>query len=83
MNTIASLLVGERGIIDEIPLDVIPLKLLEMGCLPGKEVELIQIAPLHDPLYIRVNGSHIAIRKETASLIKITKSENLCEKLKS
>ncbi|MCB0460888.1 MAG: ferrous iron transport protein A [Flavobacteriaceae bacterium] len=83
MNTIASLLVGERGIIDEIPLDVIPLKLLEMGCLPGKEVELIQIAPLHDPLYIRVNGSHLAIRKETASLIKITKSENLCEKLKS
>lgn len=83
MNTIASLLVGERGIIDEIPLDAIPLKLLEMGCLPGKEVELIQIAPLHDPLYIRVNGSHIAIRKETARLIKITKSENLCEKLKS
>lgn len=77
------MLVGEKGIINDIPIDKIPLKLLEMGCLPGKEVELIQIAPLQDPLYIRVNGSHLAIRKETAELIQIAKSENLCDKLKS
>jgi ferrous iron transport protein A len=44
-----------------------------MGCLPGKEVSLIQIAPLKDPLYIKVNGSHLAIRKEMANLINITK----------
>ncbi len=83
ITTIADLIVGERGIIQDIPLDNLPLKLLEMGCLPGKEVELIQIAPLNDPIYIRVNGSHIAIRRETAELILIAKSENLCEKLKS
>ena len=41
-----------------------------MGCLPGAEVELIQLAPLNDPLYICVNGSHLAIRKETASKIE-------------
>jgi len=82
-TTIANLSVGEKGIIDNIPFDSVPLKLLEMGCLPGKEVELIQIAPLKDPLYIKVNGSHLAIRKETAELIEITKSENLCEILKS
>ena len=74
---------GEKGIIRDIPLENVPLNLLEMGCLPGKEVELIQIAPLQDPLYIRVNGSHLAIRKETAKLIQIAKSEILCEKLKS
>lgn len=45
-----------------------------MGCLPGAEVELIQIAPLNDPLYICVNGSHLAIRKETASKIQIIKA---------
>lgn len=44
-----------------------------MGCLPGEDVELLQIAPLKDPLYIRVNGSHLAIRKETASKILISK----------
>jgi ferrous iron transport protein A len=82
-TTIASLSVGEKGIIQDISYDNVPLKLLEMGCLPGKEVELIQIAPMKDPLYIRVNGSHLAIRKETAELIQITKSENLCEILKS
>ena len=82
-TTIADLLVGEKGIIQDVSFDKVPLKLLEMGCIPGKEVELIQIAPLKDPLYIRVNDSHLAIRKEVAQLIQITKSENLCEILKS
>ncbi|MCK0131946.1 ferrous iron transport protein A [Flavobacteriaceae bacterium F08102] len=80
--TIASLAVGEQGIIQQDPNGQIPLILLEMGCFPGANVELIQIAPLKDPLYIKVNGSHLAIRKETAKLIKIEKSENLCETLK-
>ena len=72
--TLANLSVGEKGIIKDIPFDSVPLKLLEMGCLPGKEVELLQIAPLRDPLYIRVNGSHLAIRRDMAELIEITKS---------
>ena len=73
MSTIASLQVGEIGYISEVTLDKIPLKLLEMGCLPGAEVELVQMAPLKDPLYICVNGSHLAIRTETASQIQIIK----------
>lgn len=73
MTTIASLHSGELGYISEESLSDIPLKLLEMGCLPGAEVRLVQIAPLQDPLYICVNGSHIAIRKETALQIQIIK----------
>ncbi|WP_075340485.1 FeoA family protein [Tenacibaculum agarivorans] len=72
MSTIASLKVGQLGIIVEENQHSIPLKLLEMGCLPGAEVEMIQVAPLNDPMYICVNGSHVAIRKEVASKIKIT-----------
>ena len=72
-TSIANLKVGERGIIEDISFDNIPLSLLEMGCLPGESVELLQRAPLKDPLYIRVNGSHLAIRTETASQILITK----------
>ena len=75
MSTIASLHIGEIGYISEESLDSIPLKLLEMGCLPGAEVELVQIAPLKDPLYICVNGSHLAIRKETAAEIKVLKAD--------
>ena len=52
LATIATLRKGEVGIISEESLDLIPLKLLEMGCLPGAEVELLQVAPLKDPLYI-------------------------------
>lgn len=74
MITIASLHIGELAYISEESLNEIPLKLLEMGCLPGAEVELIQLAPLKDPLYICVNGSHLAIRKETASKIQIIRA---------
>lgn len=74
LDTIASLHVGESGTITDTSLDKIPLKLLEMGCLPGSEVTLVQVAPLKDPLYICVNGSHLAIRRETATNIFITKA---------
>ncbi|MFD0761931.1 ferrous iron transport protein A [Lutibacter aestuarii] len=72
-DTIGSLRIGEVGVIEDFCLDVIPLNLLEMGCLPGKKVKLLQVAPLKDPLYIKVNGSHLAIRKDMANLINITK----------
>ena len=71
MLTIASLKKGQRAIIKEFSVDIVPLKLLEMGCLPGNEVTLVQMAPFQDPLYLNVNGSHLAIRKETAAQIEI------------
>ncbi len=71
--TLAELHVGEKGIIKGFLFSEIPLALLEMGCLPEKEVELIQIAPLRDPIYIRVDGSDMAIRRESAEQIEITK----------
>jgi ferrous iron transport protein A len=42
-----------------------------MGCLPGNEVTLIQVAPFNDPLYLDINGSHLAIRKDVAAQIHI------------
>lgn len=71
MSTIAHLERGEKGIILDFPIDSVPLKLLEMGCLPGLEVELVQLAPFRDPLYVNINGSHVAIRLETAQKINI------------
>jgi ferrous iron transport protein A len=69
--TIADLKKGERGVIIDSSSKDIPLKLLEMGCLPGNEVKLLQLAPFYDPLYLNVNGSFLAIRKDTAALILI------------
>lgn len=69
--TVADLKKGQHGIIKEISVDFIPLKLLEMGCLPGNEVEMVQLAPFRDPMYLNVNGCHVAIRKETAAQIEV------------
>jgi ferrous iron transport protein A len=70
-TTINSLKKSEKAIIKDFDIDIIPLKLLEMGCLPGNTVELLQIAPFGDPLYLNVNGSHVAIRVETAKEIEV------------
>lgn len=71
-TTVDLLQIGDKAIITHVDLDKIPLKLLEMGCLPDNELEIIQIAPLGDPIYINVNnGSHLAIRKETAHEIEV------------
>ena len=75
MITVADLKNGQRGVILEFQHDLLPIKLLELGCLPGNEVELVQIAPLNDPIYINVNGSHIAIRRATAQQIEIKLKE--------
>ena len=50
---------------------MLPIKLLELGCLPGNEIELVQVAPLKDPIYVNVNGSHIAIRRSMALQIEL------------
>ncbi len=76
-TTIHSLKKGQKATILDFDIDVIPLKLLEMGCLPGNEVELLQVAPLGDPLYLNINGSHLAIRIETAKLIEVELIKNL------
>jgi len=63
---------GQSAQITDINIDEIPLKLIEMGCLPGNTIELIQIAPMGDPLFFNVNDSKVAIRKKTAKEIYIS-----------
>ena len=62
---------GEMAQISDINIDEIPLKLIEMGCLPGNTIQLIQIAPMGDPLFFNINDSKVAIRKKTAQEIYI------------
>lgn len=71
MKTLATLKIGQKALILDFNIDNIPLKLLEMGCLPGNFVELLQVAPLDDPIYINVNDSFVAIRKEVAQEISV------------
>lgn len=70
-TNLALLKKGQKATITGFETDSIPLKLIEMGCLPGNSVEVLQIAPLGDPLYLNINESHLAIRKETARHIMV------------
>jgi len=60
---------GEQAEIETIETDQLPLKLIEMGCLPGNSISLIQKAPFNDPIYIKIDEANLAIRKETAKNI--------------
>ena len=62
---------GEKYLIKEIHTEMLPIKLLELGCLPGNKVELVEIAPLGDPYYLIVNDTHLAIRKEMGQYIEV------------
>ena len=69
MIPLSQLKFGENAFIESIEIDKIPLKLIEMGCLPGNFITIIQKAPFDDPLYLKVDETHLAIRKETAKFI--------------
>ena len=54
--------------------DAIPLKMLEMGLLPGNKVLVKRISPLGDPMHIRVAGFDMALRKDEAAFVFVSKS---------
>jgi Fe2+ transport system protein FeoA len=46
-------------------------RLLDMGVVSGAEVEVQRVAPLGDPVEIRVKGYNLTLRKEDAVNIKV------------
>jgi ferrous iron transport protein A len=64
---------GDRGTITAFQSAELQLKLMEMGCIPGEEIVVEQIAPLGDPISIRVAGYSLSLRKSEASEIIVEK----------
>ncbi|MCC7401515.1 MAG: ferrous iron transport protein A [Chitinophagaceae bacterium] len=62
---------GQSAIIRKFNSAEISLKLMEMGCLPGENVILEQIAPLGDPISITVAGYKLSLRLDEAEEIII------------
>ena len=71
MFPLDQLALGQRAIIKSIKTDFLPLKLIEMGCLPGNEISLLYLAPFQDPMYLKIDEAHLAIRKEVACYIMV------------
>lgn len=58
---------GESGILDRLDLpEEDARRLMEMGFLPGHAVTPAHAAPGGDPRVFRVDGSEVALRRETA-----------------
>ena len=43
--------------------------LLEMGFTPGTEIEFVRLAPLGDPLTVRVRGYQLSLRRREADAV--------------
>jgi len=62
----------EKGIITRVGGDKgIRHRLMDMGVVAGAEVEVQRVAPLGDPVEIRVKGYDLALRREEAVNIQV------------
>jgi len=43
--------------------------LLEMGFTPGTEIEFVRVAPLSDPLTVRIRGYQLSLRRREADAV--------------
>ena len=62
---------GQKAIIREFETEEIHLKLMEMGCLPGEQISLEQVAPLGDPVSVLVSGYRLSLRLDEAEHILV------------
>jgi Fe2+ transport system protein FeoA len=46
-------------------------RILDMGIVKGTEIEVERVAPLGDPIEVRVKGYHLSLRKEEAANIYV------------
>lgn len=67
-RTLAQLPEGEAGVLERLELpDDIARRLMELGFLPGHVITPARSAPGGEPRVYRVDGSEVALRRETAS----------------
>jgi ferrous iron transport protein A len=72
LPTLVDLRRGEAGVVDRLDLPADDARrLMELGFLPGTRVTAGQSAPGGDPRVFQVDGSEIALRRETARLLTI------------
>lgn len=46
-------------------------RIVEMGLSPGSIVEVERVAPLGDPIDVKVRGHHLSIRREEAASVAV------------
>lgn len=72
--TLADLEIGKDAIIESVNCNEASLRkhILDMGLTPGTEITLVKVAPMGDPLEIRVRGYELTLRKDDARFIDLS-----------
>lgn len=72
--TLANLEIGATAKVKKVfQKGAISKRLMEMGIVPGVSIEVIKAAPFGDPIEIRVRGYNLAMRRNEAESIEITR----------
>ena len=75
MSNLSELKVGERarvlGFGDST--GAYRRKLLSMGIMPGVEINVVRVAPMGDPVEVRLRGFSLTLRKDEAINLQVEK----------
>ena len=71
MQNLAELVIGSKGEMIQISDNSLEQKLLEMGCTPGEQFEVVRKAPYGCPIAILISSYVLSIREEDARSIVV------------
>ena len=70
--SLAMLRQGERAVIRKIRAKgTLRKRLVEMGVIPGAMVEVERVAPMGDPVEVKLRGYHLSLRKEEVESVEV------------
>lgn len=70
--TLKDLQVGESGVVTRLNgFGALRHRIIDMGVTPGVTVRVLSVAPLGDPIRIRVRGYELSLRREDAARIEL------------
>ena len=73
MTTLQDLKVGQSARIDAVGgQGALRQHFLDMGVIPGAEVTVVKLAPLGDPMELRIHGYELTLRLADAAQIQVT-----------
>jgi ferrous iron transport protein B len=73
---------GEKGVVVKVTgRGGFRKRIIEMGFIRGKEVEVIRNAPLKDPIHYKVMGYDVSLRRSEAALIEVVGLSEFEDKL--
>ena len=71
MRNLAELSIGVIGEMVQISDNSLEQKLLEMGCTPGEQFEVVRKAPFGGPIAILISSYILSVRQEDARSIAV------------